>query len=99
MKLRAGRATFVVTPRTMSTFDAIHRDVAEFLAKNYDLALDTLAPEAKLEDLGFDSLGMFSVVTLLENRHGLKFDSTLMTRVKTVGDLLDIVRAQSSGGG
>jgi len=78
----------------MKSYDSIRRDVAAFLAANYDIELDALAPEAKLEDLGFDSLGMFSVVTLLENKHALKFDSSMMMKVTTVGDLLDIVRAQ-----
>ena len=80
----------------MKSYDSIRGDVAAFLATNYDIVLDTVAPEAKLEDLGFDSLGMFSVVTLLENRHGLKFDISKMTTVTTVGDLLAILRAHCS---
>jgi acyl carrier protein len=80
----------------MSRYDSIHHDVAEFLATNYDIALDAISPEATLEDLGFDSLGMFSVVTLLENKHGLRFDGSLMTRIRTIGDLLEILRNQSA---
>lgn len=80
----------------MKSYDSIRRDIVAFLATNYDIALDSVDPQAKLEDLGFDSLGMFSVVTLLENKHGLRFDSSLMTKVSTVGDLLDILRAQGS---
>jgi acyl carrier protein len=81
----------------MKSYEAIRREVAEFLATNYDIALDSIAPEAALEDLGFDSLGMFSVATLLENRHGLKFDGTRMAGIRTVRDLLELVKAQSSG--
>ncbi len=80
----------------MKSYDSIRRDVAAFLAANYDIELDSLAPDARLEDLGFDSLGMFSVVTLLENKHALKFDTSMMMKLTTVGDLLDIVRAQCS---
>lgn len=80
----------------MKSYDTIRRDVAEFLAENYDIALDSIAPEASLEDLGFDSLGMFSVMTLLENKHGLKFEGTMLAGIRTLGDLLDLVRAQSS---
>jgi len=80
----------------MKSYDSIRRDVAAFLAANYAIELDSLGPETKLEDLGFDSLGMFSVVTLLENKHALKFESSMMLRVRTVGDLLDILRAQCS---
>lgn len=82
----------------MKSYESIRRDMADFLAKNYDLALDSLAPEATLEDLGLDSLGMFSMVTLLENKHGLKFDSSLLIKLETVGDLLDVVRAQAARG-
>ena len=78
----------------MKSYESIRRDVAAFLAANYDIELDSLGPEAQLEDLGVDSLGMFTVVTLLENKHSLKFDSSMMMKVTTVGDLLDIVRAQ-----
>jgi acyl carrier protein len=80
----------------MNSYDAILRDVAEFLAANYDLTLHSLAPEATLEDLGFDSLGMFSVMTLLENKHGLRFEGTMLAGLRTVGDLLALLRAQSS---
>ncbi len=82
----------------MRSYDSIHRDVAAFLATNYDIALDSIDPDAKLEDLGFDSLGMFSVLTLLENRHGLRFESGKLTTVQTLRDLLAILRAQSSSG-
>ena len=80
----------------MKSYESILRDVAEFLATNYDIALDSIAPDAALEDLGFDSLGMFSVATLLENRHGLRFDTSMMAGVRTVGDLLELVKVQSS---
>ncbi|HSU39783.1 MAG TPA: acyl carrier protein [Polyangiaceae bacterium] len=81
----------------MKSYQAIRQDVAEFLATNYDIALDSLAPEATLEDLGFDSLGMFSVMTLLENKHGLRFEGAMLAGLRTVGDLLALLRAQSSG--
>ncbi len=80
----------------MSSYHSVRRDVAEFLTSNYDIALDEIAPETALEDLGIDSLGMFSVVTLLENKHGFKFDSATMIKLRTVADLLEVVRAQSS---
>jgi acyl carrier protein len=87
----------VATYRKMNSYETIRRDVAEFLATNYDIALDSLAPEATLEDLGFDSLGMFSVMTLLENKHGLRFEGAMLAGLRTVGDLLALLRAQSSG--
>jgi acyl carrier protein len=80
----------------MLKYESIRRDVAEFLAANYDIALDSIGADATLEDLGFDSLGMFSVATLLENKHGLKFDTSMMAGVRTVGDLLELVKVQSA---
>jgi acyl carrier protein len=80
----------------MSLYDSIRGDIAEFLAKNYALTLDAIAPESTLEDLGFDSLGLLGVATLLENKHRLKLESTSIMGVRTVGDLLALVKSKSA---
>jgi acyl carrier protein len=80
----------------MSSYASIWCDVSDFLAENYGIALDAVAPETTLEDLGVDSLGMFSVVTLLENKHAVRLDSATLTKLRTVGDLVAVVRAHSS---
>ena len=80
----------------MNSYASIWCDVSDFLAQNYDIALDAVAPETTLEELGVDSLGMFSVVTLLENKHAIRLDNATLAKLRTVGDLLALVRAHSS---
>jgi hypothetical protein len=36
-------------------------------------------------------------MTLLENKHGLRFEGAMLGGLRTVGDLLALLRAQSSG--
>jgi acyl carrier protein len=80
----------------MSHYESIRADIQEFLASNYDLELDSIPPQATLEDAGFDSLGLLGIVALLENKHGLKFDSTSMFRVETFADLIELVKAKAA---
>ncbi len=80
----------------MSAYASIQKDIAEYLAANYDIKLDAVAPEATLEELGFDSLGLLGIATLLENKYGLKFDTASMFRVETVTDLIELVKSKSA---
>jgi len=79
----------------MSAFASIRQDIQDYLAANYDIALDSVAPESTLEDLGFDSLGLLGIATLLENKYGIKFDTASMFRVATLADLMELVKAKS----
>jgi acyl carrier protein len=78
----------------MSVYDAVRADIREFLSTNYEIELDALAPDATLEDSGFDSLGLLGIATLLENKYGLKFDTQSMFRVQTFNGLIDVVKAK-----
>jgi acyl carrier protein len=78
----------------MSVYDSVRSDIEEFLASNYEIELETLSPDATLENSGFDSLGILGIATLLENKYGLKFDTHSMFRVQTFNDLIEIVKAK-----
>jgi len=78
----------------MSVYDSVRSDIQEFLASNYEIELDSLSPDAPLENSGFDSLGILGIATLLENKYGLKFDTHSMFKVQTFNDLIEIVRAK-----
>lgn len=78
----------------MSVYDSVRADIRAFLATNYEIELDGLAPDTTLEDSGFDSLGLLGIATLLENKYGLKFDAQSMFRVQTFKDLIAIVKAK-----
>jgi len=78
----------------MSLYDSVRADIREFLADNYEIELDALAADAPLEDSGFDSLGMLGIATLLENKHGLRFDNHSMFRARTFEELIELVKAK-----
>lgn len=78
----------------MSVYDSVRSDIQEFLATNYEIELDALAPDAPIENSGFDSLGLLGIATLLENKYGLKFDTHSMFRLQTFNDLIQIVKAK-----
>ena len=80
----------------MSAYASIRQEIADYLAANFDVALDSVAPDSTLEDVGVDSLGVLGLATLLENKFGLKFENALMIQVRTVADLMDMVRAKST---
>lgn len=83
----------------MSAYASIRKDIADYLAKNYDIALDAISPDSTLEDIGVDSLGVLGLATLLENRHGLTFETTLMMQVRTFADFMELVRTKSARAG
>ncbi|MES1188675.1 MAG: acyl carrier protein [Myxococcales bacterium] len=78
----------------MSVYESVRVDIRQFLATNYEIELDALAPDATLEGSGFDSLGLLGIATLLENKYGLKFDTQSMFRVHTFQDLIAVVKAK-----
>jgi acyl carrier protein len=80
----------------MSAFASIKHDIAEYLATNFDVVLESIAPDATLEDVGVDSLGILGIATLLENKYGIKFESAQMVQMRTFGDLMDLVEAKSA---
>jgi acyl carrier protein len=80
----------------MSGFASIKHDIAEYLATNFDVVLESIAHDATLEDVGVDSLGILGIATLLENKYGIKFESAQMVQMRTFGDLMDLVKAKSA---
>ena len=60
--------------------------VQEMLAEEFELKADQLAPDAKLADLGIDSLATIEFLFKLEERFKLDLNSD-PTPVETVGDI------------
>lgn len=70
------------------------------IARTQKLPPETLAPEASLESLGIDSLGLMELVFDLEDAFGIKVPSERAT-LSTVGDVVawvDSLVAQQRGG-
>jgi acyl carrier protein len=78
----------------MSSFASIRQEIAEYLQQNHGVALDAIAPEATLEDVGVDSLGVLGIVTLLENKHGVSLETAELIKLRTFGELLGVVQAK-----
>ena len=51
----------------MTSFDGL----CEILAKDYQLARETLAPETPLRDLDIDSLGVIELIFAIEEKFGV----------------------------
>jgi acyl carrier protein len=78
----------------MSSFTSVRQAIAEYLVENHGVALDSIAPEATLEDVGVDSLGVLGIVTLLENKHGVSLETAELMQMRTFGDLMGLVQAK-----
>jgi acyl carrier protein len=79
--------------------DAIATEVFGAVADSLNLTAADIRPDQSLEaDLGIDSLGMIQIGVSLEHALGFRapgIDDAL--GVETVGDLVELVRAQLAG--
>ena len=67
--------------------------VKEIIAKELEVSVDQLAPEAKfIEDLGADSLDTVELVMALEEEFGLDIHDEDADKFKTVGDALNYLK-------
>ncbi|MEV0355354.1 acyl carrier protein [Nocardia sp. NPDC050697] len=80
----------------MSVDVAIRDDIAEFLRAHYDVDLDVVSPDATLDDLGLDSLGVLSVADLIENKYGISLDDERIASVRTFADLMGLIRLKAA---
>jgi acyl carrier protein len=68
-------------------------DALDRLAATLGRPLEALAPDARLTDVGLDSLGMLEVRIALEEAAGRALPDDLLAETETVGDLLGWVRS------
>lgn len=69
----------------------------EILSEQFGIGADTAVPEAKLSDLGIDSMMMLDVVMETEDRLGLKLSDMAMPRDATLGDVVELVQRNLVG--
>ena len=67
----------------MTTADRIR----VLLARDFQIAPDALTPDARLEELGVDSIGMAEVIFNVEDEFGLKLEDTGV-QLATFGDVV-----------
>lgn len=70
----------------MNTYDRL----VHILTAEYKLPTEKLLPEARLEDLGVDSLGVMELLFKIEDEFGIRVP-TDQTELATVEDLVNYV--------
>jgi acyl carrier protein len=67
--------------------------VRALVAKHFGLPADEIDFGMRVEDVG-DSLKLSELVIALEQKLGVRLSDSALARVRTLGDLLELVRAQ-----
>ncbi len=71
--------------------------INETLSEEFELGIDKLTPDAHLfDDLGLDSLDAVDMLVHIEDKTGVKMDVEQFQKVKTLGDVYDLVAEVSS---
>lgn len=69
-------------------FDEIRAAIAEQL----NIPLDNITKDTRLiEDLKADSLDIVELIMDLEQRHGIEIPDDELSRIKTVGDIVNFI--------
>jgi acyl carrier protein len=74
------------------TRENIETKIKEILVADFELDAEKLKPEAKLfEDLDLDSIDAVDMVVRLQQMTGLKVKAEDFKRIRTLGDVIDVV--------
>lgn len=63
----------------------------EALAEVFDTDAASLTAETKLDDIGWDSMAMLSVIALVKARFDKKLPGAEIRAFETVGDILNVM--------
>ena len=63
----------------------------EALAEVFDTDAGALKPETALDEIGWDSMAMLSVIALFKSRFDKKLPGAEIRTFKTVGDILAVM--------
>jgi acyl carrier protein len=79
----------------------LHREVIEIVAEIAEVDASAVAPDAKLEDLGLDSLDGLRIVAAVEKRYRIVIDEAEIARIRTMTDIFALVtrHAPEAGAG
>jgi acyl carrier protein len=64
----------------------------DILNEQFGIQLDAASPDARLSDLGIDSMMVLDVVMETEDRLGIKLNDMAMPRNATLGDVVELVQ-------
>ena len=69
----------------------VHDRLVQLLVDEYKLPAEKLLPDARLDELGIDSLGVMELVFKIEDDFGIQFPSD-QAALTTVGELVHYVQ-------
>lgn len=69
----------------------VHDRLVQLLIDEYKLSAEMLVPDARLDELGIDSLGVMELVFKIEDEFAIQFPSD-QGALATFGDLVDYVQ-------
>jgi acyl carrier protein len=76
--------------------DQIFENVKAILIEQLGIDGDSITPESSLiDDLNADSLDMVELVMAMEQEFGISIPDEEAERIKTVGDAIDFIKANS----
>ena len=77
-------------PVTPLTFNDVEGRIRALLVKDFKLEPGTLTPDARLDELGVDSIGMAELVFNVEDEFGLKLTDAAV-RLSTFGEVVRFI--------
>ena len=72
----------------------IEEKVRMFLIEDLEIDEENIAPEAKLKDLGIDSLDFVDIVVIVEKNFGFKIKPEEMQGVVTLSQFCDYIESK-----
>ena len=69
----------------------------ELVADVAELEPHDVTPDARLEDLGIDSLGGLRIVAAVEKKYRIVIDEDSIGKIRTMTDVLNLVRRTPDG--
>ncbi len=66
--------------------------VMNIVAKQLNIATDTLQKNTSFAALGADSLDVFQIISALEEAYHIEFDNHEAEKIKTIGDAMAYIR-------
>jgi acyl carrier protein len=84
------------SPPLLSPVEFMEADtdqILDLIAKEGLVDRTTLTPETKIADLNIPSLEMINILFAFEDRFGVDVDPSEIQHAKTMGDIIDVVRA------
>lgn len=71
----------------------IFNKVAAIIAEKIKIAPEKIQEESTLQSLGADSLDIFNIITIIEEKLGVKIDDQHVEKLHNVGDVVNYVHS------